>query len=331
MQGKKTFIGIDVSKETLDFAVSGTPNHVRTANSPEGFKELQKWLKSLKIELAQCWFVCEYTGGYEYRLVQFCVSKNITFTRVPGLEIKKSMGIQRGKNDKVDSKRIAEYGYEKREKIKPDAPASALILRLRLLLTQRDGFIKDRVANENKRNEWCAMMDFKANDSVIRRYDKIIEFLQEMIDRTEDELHKVIESDAQVKLNFELLTSIPGIGPVNAWITLAYTENFTRFASARQYGSYCGVVPFDYTSGKSIKLKSRVNHLANKEIKAKLDQAARASICHDPEMKAFYNRRKELGKHHNSIKNEVKFKLILRMFAVVKKQEKFVDNLKKAA
>src|SRR3954469_6474272 len=118
MQKKEIFIGIDVSKQTLDRSVHGTKSHIRIANSAEGFKQLQSWLKSLNIALCNCWFVMEYTGGYEYRLVQFCESKQITFTRVAGLEIKKSLGMQRGKNDKTDSRRIAEYGYEKREKLK---------------------------------------------------------------------------------------------------------------------------------------------------------------------------------------------------------------------
>jgi hypothetical protein len=39
----------------------------------------------------------EYTGGYEYRFLQFCDTKSIPYCRVPGLEIKQSMGMVRGK------------------------------------------------------------------------------------------------------------------------------------------------------------------------------------------------------------------------------------------
>lgn len=71
--------------------------------------------------------------------------------------------------------------------------------------------------------------------------------------------------------------------------------------------------------------------MANKSIKSDLSMAARASINHDPEMKQYYERRIALGKHHMAVLNEVKFKLILRMFAVVNKQEVYVKNLKSAA
>ena len=331
MQRKDFFVGIDVSKETLDIAIRGTLHHVRIANNSEGFKQMQSWFKALGIDLSSCWFVLEYTGGYEYRIVQFCVSKDITFTRLPGLEIKKSMGMQRGKSDKIDSKRIADYGYEKRERLRPDTPASPSILRLKQLLTQRDAFINDKKANEHRVKELLAMMDFEENDPLINNYITAVNFAKEMIEKTERQINELIEKEDSLTITFRLLISIPGIGPVNAWTTIAYTENFRRFSNARKYGAYCGVVPFDHSSGKSIKKKSRVNHMANKDAKTKLDMAARSATMYDKEMKAYYERRISIGKHHRSVINEVKFKLVLRMFAVVNNQKNYVDKYKNAA
>ena len=71
--------------------------------------------------------------------------------------------------------------------------------------------------------------------------------------------------------------------------------------------------------------------MANKPLKADITMAAKASVQHDPEMKVYYERRVAAGKRHMSIMNEVKFKLVLRMFAVVNKQEVYVKNLKSAA
>ncbi|MDQ3842583.1 MAG: IS110 family transposase [Bacteroidota bacterium] len=152
-----------------------------------------------------------------------------------------------------------------------------------------------------------------------------------MIDKVEAAIKNIIAADEQMSRNFELLTSIPGIGKVNAWMSIAYTENFEAFADGRKYGAYCGVVPYDHLSGKSIKGKSKVSHMANKVVKAELTMAAKASVQHDPEMKGYYERRAALGKHHMAILHEVKFKLILRMFAVGHKGEAYVKNLKSAA
>lgn len=331
MQKKDFFIGIDVSKLTLDASVNGSKKHIRVPNGSEGFKQLQAWLKSLKIEVTACWFVFEYTGGYEYRLVQFLQSKGIAFTRIPGLQIKKSMGMQRGKSDKIDSVRIAEYGYEKREKLKEHKACSLAISRLKLLLTQRSSFVDDKKAHEHRLKELQAMMDLKAADPLLKHYKQAVDFAVKMIARTEAEIMKLFSNNEGLNKNFALITSIPGIGKVNGWMTIAYTENFERFADGRAYGAYIGVVPYDHSSGTSVKGKSRVSHMANKILKADLSMAAKASVMHDPEMKLYYERRNALGKHHLSIMNEVKFKLVLRMFAVVNKGEVYVKNLKIAA
>lgn len=114
-------------------------------------------------------------------------------------------------------------------------------------------------------------------------------------------------------------------------MTIAYTENFERFTGGGAYGAYIGVVPYDHSSGTSIKGRSRVSHMANKKLKADLSMAAKASALHDPEMKLYYERRTALGKRHMSVMNEVKFKLVLRMFAVVNKGEVYGKNLTSAA
>jgi len=331
MQKKEIFIGVDVSKQTLDVSVHGTKNHLRIANSSEGFKQLMSWLKSLNIALCNCWFVMEYTGGYEYRLVQFCRSKQITFTRVPGLQIKKSLGMQRGKNDKIDSRRIAEYGYEKRDKLKENKSCNTAIVRLKQLLTQRRAFVKDKKAHEHRMKELVAMEDFKASDALIKYYKQAVDFALKMIDKVEMEIRKIISKDEAMSRNFHLITSIPGIGEVNGWMTIAYTENFECFPDGRTYGAYIGVVPYEHSSGTSIRGRSRVSLMANKPLKGDLSMAAKASVQHDPEMKAYYERRIKAGKKHMSVMNEVKFKLVLRMFAVVNKGEVYVKNLKSAA
>lgn len=331
MQKKEFFIGVDVSKLTLDVSVRGTKNHIKVANSSEGFKQLMSWLKSLNIALCNCWLVMEYTGGYEYRLVQFCQSKQITFSRIAGLEIKKSLGMQRGKNDKIDSRRIAEYGYEKREKLKESKACNAAIARLKQLLTQRRAFVKDRKAHQHRMKELLAMEDFKANNSLIKNYKQAVDFALKMIGKVETEIRKIVDKDEAVSRNFHLITSIPGIGEVNGWMTIAYTENFECFPNGRTYGAYVGVVPYEHTSGTSIKGKSRVSQMANKPLKGDLSMAAKASVQHDPQMKAYYERRIALGKKHMSVMNEVKFKLVLRMFAIVNKGEVYVKKEQKIA
>ena len=113
-------------------------------------------------------------------------------------------------------------------------------------------------------------------------------------------------------------------------MTIAYTENFTSFPSSRSYAVYVGVIPFDHSSGTSIKGRKRVSHLANKELKSELTQAAKSAMQWDKELKEYASRKLE-KKDYGVVVNNVKFKLILRMFAVVKRGTKYVDNYQNAA
>src|SRR4051812_11576292 len=91
-------LGVDVSKNTLDVSCAELNEHIQIKNGSEGFVQFRKWCRHFKIELQRSFLVMEYTGGYEYKLLQFCESHNLAFTRIPGLAIKKSLGISRGKN-----------------------------------------------------------------------------------------------------------------------------------------------------------------------------------------------------------------------------------------
>lgn len=97
------------------------------------------------------------------------------------------------------------------------------------MLTQRSDFVNDKKAHEHRMKELLAMMDFKANDPIIKHYKQAVDFALVMIDKVEAEINKIISKDEAMSKNFELITSIPGIGPANGWMTIAYTENFECF------------------------------------------------------------------------------------------------------
>jgi len=331
MEQRKTIIGIDVSKKTLDVFIKTIEVHIQISNDSEGFKKLLALLKAHKLKSEDCFFVLEFTGGYEYRLVQFCQAKQFSYVRISGLAIKKSMGIVRGKSDRIDAKRIAEYGDEKQSKLKAETGSLAAIVRLKRLLNQREDFVTDRKAYDHRYTELQYMMDLPDADSILKRYKKIAADLQKLVEKTEDEIRKLIKGNDAFLFNFELLTSIKGIGAVNGWAMIAYTENFTSFDNARQFGAYIGVVPYPFTSGTAIKGKSRTSKMANQQIKALLEMAARSAVNHDKELNLYYERRIAMGKHHMGVMNEIKFKLVLIMFAVVKKQKPYVDKYKIAA
>ena len=330
MKSFNVILGVDISKLTLDICCAERNLHIKIENCSKGFCVLKKWCKANKIDLKETLMVMEFTGGYEYRFLQFCESLSVPYCRIPGLEIKQSMGMTRGKSDQVDAFRIGRYGEEKIKRLEPSKPLDKNILKLKQLLSFRKRLVREKAGLESTLKEREHMYGVQKNDTIARIARAKMKDNKKYISQVEQEIMEVVKSNEAMWLNYRIITSIKGIGPINAWMTIAYTENFTSFPDARHYAVYVGVIPFEHTSGTSIKGRKRTSHLAHKELKQELNQAAKTAMVHDPEIRA-YAERKLKNKEYGLVLNNVKFKLILRMFSLVKRGEKYVENYKKAA
>lgn len=330
MKNWNVILGVDVSKLTLDICWAEGNLHLKIENCTNGFNAFKKWCKIHQIDLKETLIVMEYTGGYEYRFIQFCQSLSIPFCRVPGLEIKQSMGMVRGKNDQVDSFRISQYGQEKSKRLVPSKPLNDIILILRQLLSFRKRLVRENAGWVSTVKGRKHMYPLKKTDTIVKTAMAKIKANNKYISKVEQEITEIIKSNDGWLQSYRIISSIKGIGKVNAWMTLAYTENFTSFTDPRKYAVYVGVIPFEHTSGTSVRGRKRVSHLAHKELKQELNQAAKTAMVHDPEISA-YAERKLTNKSYSLVLNNIKFKLILRMFALIKRRELFVENYKKAA
>ncbi|HEY4194142.1 MAG TPA: transposase [Mucilaginibacter sp.] len=330
MESWNVILGVDVSKLTLDICCAERNLHVKIDNCSKGFIDFKKWCKTNEISLKETLIVMEYTGGYEYRFIQFCQALPIAYCRIPGLEIKKSLGMTRGKSDQADAFRIGQYGEEKNKRLVPSKPLDNNIIRLKQLLSFRKRLVREKAGLESTVKERKHMYAIKKADTVIHIAQAKIKANKKYIIQVEQDIMEVIKTNEQMLLNYRIINSIKGIGPINAWMTIAYTENFTSFTDPRKYAVFVGVIPFEHTSGTSVKGRKRVSHLAHKGLKNELNQAAKAAITHDPEIGA-YAERKLKNKCYPLVLNNVKFKLILRMFSLVKRKEMYVEDYKRAA
>jgi len=323
-------LGVDVSKKTVDICWAEQKLFLQVDNKSEGFSKFKKWCKDNQIDLQKTFIVLEYTGGYEYRFIQFCESQSIDYRRVPGLEIKKSMGMTRGKSDKADAFRISQYGEEKIRRLEPDKPLDNNILELKTLLSFRKRLVRESAGYQSTVKERKHMYEVDDQEMITAIANEKMEANARYIRKVEERIMELIKSNESMHFNYLIITSIRGIGPVNGWMTIAYTENFISFPDARHYAVYVGVIPFEHTSGTSIKGRRRTSNLAQKELKQELNQAAKTAMQYDPEIKA-YAERKMKSKDYGLVLNNIKFKLILRMFSLVKRGVKYVENYKRAA
>lgn len=322
---KKNVIGVDVSKMTLDVVFKNNQKHIKISNDLKGFKLFVKEIKSMNLLHDDCLVVMEHTGLYSYPFENFLSINGIGFSKVPALQIKRSSGIVRGKNDKADAKQIAEFADLHQGSLKLSVP-SEKINYLKSLLSLRDRLVSQKAGYVSSLKEQSDFLGIKKSSPLIKTQIKMIAMLKEQIEVIETEIKNRMSEEKAMKKNYDLQVSIIGVGFVLANYMIVYTNNFTSFTDPRKFASYSGVAPFEHSSGTSIKKRTRISHLANKKTKTLLDLAARSAIVYDPELNAFYKRRIEAGKSKRSTINIVRNKILYRIFAVVKRETPFQKN-----
>lgn len=321
---KKSYvIGVDVSKLTLDAHCYGKSEFMLVANTTKGYKTLLKWIKKLNRDLSEVIIVMEYCGVYTYGLEKFLHDQSIDYVKRSALDIKRSSGIKRGKTDKADARMISQYGWYRREELQPMKPVSKTQQHLQQLMAHRDKMVADRSSYQSRIKELQQHMGSDLNSLIVNSTQYIMDVLQVEIKQTELKVKELLKEE-ELHTNYELITSIKGVGFVSAVHLLIATENFTRITNARKFACYCGVAPFKSESGSSIRGKTKTSHLANRKIKSLLTMAAISAINHQPELKTKYEKKLSEGKAKMVALNMIRFELIERIFAVIKRQTPYI-------
>jgi len=328
----KETVGIDVSKKTLDVCIHTKQLSNVFNNSKQGFAKLYAWYQiNATIPLSQTMFVFEHTGLYSEGLSEFLSKKETSFAMIAGLEIKRSLGLARGKSDKKDAAAIALYAFRRRDEIRPEQIPERNIRSIKKLLSLRDRLVKQRAGYKASLKEQKRVLDQDMDKILLETQISAIQHLNTLISNIEKELTRIIKKEGHLNNLFKLITSIKGVGKQTALFMIAYTHGFQKFENSRKFASYCGIAPFPNQSGTSIRGRTKVSHLANKKIKSLLDMCAKSAIQADLEMKTYYQERVEQGKNKMSTINTVRNKLLARIFAVVKRGTPYVDIMRFAA
>ena len=125
---------------------------------------------------------------------------------------------------------------------------------------------------------------------------------------------------------FSIITSITGIGPVIAVEMIITTNEFKDIKDPASYACYSGVAPFEHSSGKSVRGRNRVSHRANKKCKSLLHLGALSAMQFNKDLKEYYERKCNEGKNKMLVLNNIRNKLIWRIFACVNNNRKYEKN-----
>lgn len=321
---KFLFIGIDYSKSKFDVTALEDAEQENVAqatfeNNQNGYADLLIWGSKHTTINKKDWVFCgEHTGLYSRGLTEFLIKKKLFIWLENPLQIKSSSGIKREKNDQIDSHEIAQYACRFKDKAKASYLFQKEIESIRLLLGYRSRLVKNKVVLQNAASETRRVLKRDAGARFIFERSKLeINRLEKEIKLIESRIHQTM-MNSDLKENYLLLLSIKGVGLITTANFIVHTDNFRAFETVQQFACYCGVAPFEKSSGKSIKRPNRISTLANKDLKVLLTQCARCAVIYDKELAEYYNRKLAEGKNERLVINNVRCKLIHRIFAVVK-------------
>lgn len=315
------FLGIDVGKDTFHAAltVDGQNFHDQEVNnSSTAIKQYFQSLKStFKFKPQQLTVCMEHTGIYCYPLLDYLTKNGIKVCVESAVQIKQSQGMQRGKNDKIDSKRIARYLYKNLADLKFWTPKREVVQKLKALLVVRDRLLKAKNQFEVPIKESNEFIAENLRTLAARSCKSSINAIQKDIKQVNLQIARTIKEDAHLSNQMRIATSVTGVGTIIAANMIVTSNEFKDIHEHKKYACYAGIAPFEHRSGKSIWGKTKVSHMANKTIKTLLHMGARSAVQHSPELKLYYNRKLAEGKSCYSVLNAVCNKLISRVFVCI--------------
>ena len=320
----KKIVSIDVSSKTLDICIK--------EDGGKRFEKIDNTVKSIKsffksLNLPETIVAMENTGRYNWALYEVLANFKGKVYVIPPIHLKKSMGLVRGKNDKIDAERIGLFIAKNEADLVPWKQAPERLRKLKILLTERLSRIKMKRQLSIQKHDYKLMKTMGLDKKLTKLNAQLIESIEQQLKEIESNIEALIQEDVAMKNQASLIKSVPGVGKVLCWTFLAKTEGFTLINDPRKMACYSGVVPFDHQSGTSIKWKPKVSVFADKTLKSILHLAAMSAIRLNNDLATYYKRKVNEGKNKMSVLNAIRNKIIHRVFAVIKNQKKYNFDL----
>lgn len=335
MKKSKLIIGIDISKKTLDVCIvkDASESHhqfLKVSNDKSGIANIFKALKKFGIPEQEMLFCFENTGVYGMPLCFYLQNLGIDYAMVAAIEIKRAKGLTRGKTDKADARDIAFYAITHAHKLVMTRLPEADLIKLKLLLSEREKLNKAILLFDTTK-ENVGFLDKVLVAEVLSINKKTLTLLKKQLVELEKEIKQIIASNQTISKQYRIIQTVPGVGPQTAIHLIVSTRCFSAFDNWRKLACYAGIAPFEYSSGTSIKGRTKVNHMANKKLKSLLNMAALAAKKHDKQLKGYYERKTGEGKNGMLVMNALRCKVLSRVFATIKRDTPYVNFLKFAA
>jgi len=316
MQSIQTKVGVDVSAKTLSCVrrCGEEEQEKEFANDAAGHRELLKWVgKRARVCM-------EATGVYHLQLA-LTLRKAGVEVMVLNPRVAKDFGralANRSKTDKVDARTLLEYG-ERMEFMPWEAP-SAAVLELRELGRRLAELVHAGVDEKNRSH---AKQVGAISKIVLADVNAHVAQIDKRIKQIETAAVRVVESDAGLKAQFEILRRIPGVGRRSAIQLLTELAVLDPTMTIKQLVAYAGLDPRSYESGTSVEKPVRISKMGNARLRAILYMNALSAVRHDRGARLFYARLLVRGKKKMQALVAVMRKLLHGIWTVLQRRVPF--------
>lgn len=313
------FIGIDVSKDSLDVAIRihDKSQHFQVKNSPAGFRQIQR--KLLKLESISR-IALEASGRYGEPLALWLFEQGYPVSYLnPKLTSRFAQTqLRYNKTDVQDAHLIAHYAQLHCPELW-QAPSEA-----QRLLTQRSRRLE--ALQKERQRERNRLSSGLTDDFVCKQIQDHIAYLDQLIKQTRKAIRQLIRQDPILKHNEQLLRSIKGIGEVTASLFLAEIGDGSRFDTVKQLTAFIGLDAQQWQSGTSVHRPAHISKHGNSRLRAALYMPALTALKHNKACRLL-NQRLE-AKHKPGKVRVVALmrKLLHQIFGVLKNQTPFDNN-----
>ncbi len=300
------WVGIDVSKATLDVALRPSQQKIQVPNTAEGIARLWDQLSRFTIEQV----IIEATGGYEQAVAFDLHDRGLKVSVInprQGRDFAKATG-RLAKTDAIDAQMLAHFG----EALKPEATvfASQTEQELQALISRRRQLVEMLSAEKNRVSI--------AKRRVLPDVEAHIDWLQDRIKQLDREIQTLSQSEVQWRSRLALLQSVPGIGPVISTTLLASLPELGT-VSDKRISALVGVAPLNRDSGNA--RGKRWIWGGRASVRAVLYMGALVAVRHNPILKAFYDRLLAQGKAKKVALTACMHKLLRILNAIVRDQK----------
>jgi transposase len=316
-------LGIDVSKAKVDVALSLQGTKLMTAtfeNTKAGFKRLEQWLLG---QTKQAVHVClEATGRYGEAVAEylFACGHAVSVVNPSRIHAYGRSKLRRSKTDKSDAILIADFCATQHPPLW--TPSTAHQQELQELTRQLEDLKTSRQRISNRLDSGIR------SKTVQRLLQEQLDLLDGQIGQLEKEIRNHIQADEQADASFQLLLSIPAIGPVTAAKFLAEVPDIRLFASADQLAAYAGLVPRHHLSGSSVHGKSTLAKTGNTFLRTAFYMPALSAERFNPLIANLAQRLRAatIPKSKMTIVAAIMHKLLVLAYGVLKSGRPFDPN-----